>query len=46
MRDFLCSSDTLTATLPSFFLLPKSNNNLLIKKSILTSAEQHPLTKA
>ena len=46
MCDLLCSSDTLTATLSSFFLLPKSNNTLLIKKSILTDTEQHPLTKS
>ena len=45
MCDLLCPSDTFTATLSSFFLLPKSKNTLLIKKSILTGAEQHPLTK-
>ena len=28
-----------TVALPSFFLLPKSNNTLLIKKSILMGAE-------
>ena len=46
MCDLLCTSDTFTAALSSFFLLPKSNNTLLIKKSLLTGAEQHPLTKA
>ena len=32
--DFVCSTDTITAALPCFFLLPKSNNTLLIKKPL------------
>ena len=43
---FLCFTDTLSATLLYFFLLSKSNYTLLIKNSILTGAQQHPLTKA
>ena len=46
MPNFLCFTDTLSATLPCSFLLSKDNYILLIKNSILTSTEQHRLTKA